>query len=135
MVWFASVSRPYIKSIRNWIELDILVFWHEFALYIKFKTIWKSFGLGSYLGSKGVYYIRQLKVYVIFGRFSILSVFLLSLLSLVFILGYDIYIYIKSKWSITIRISCILMRYYGKRRGGFKRTGGIKGREIKRLVF
>ena len=95
MVWFASVSRPYIKSIRNWIELDILVFWHEFALYIKFKTIWKSFGLGSYLGSKGVYYIRQLKVYVIFGRFSILSVFLLSLLSLVFILGYDIYIYKK----------------------------------------
>ena len=32
-------------------------------------------------------------------------------------------------------ISCILMRYYGKRRGGFKRRGGIKGREIKRLVF
>jgi hypothetical protein len=27
------------------------------------------------------------------------------------------------------------MRYYGKRRGGFKRRGGIKGREIKRLVF
>jgi len=47
------------------------------------------------LGSKGVCYIRQLKVYVIFGRFSILSVFLLSLLSLVFILGYDIYIYKK----------------------------------------
>jgi hypothetical protein len=32
-------------------------------------------------------------------------------------------------------ISCILMRYYGKRKGGFKRRGGIKGREIKRLVF
>jgi len=32
-------------------------------------------------------------------------------------------------------ISCILLRYYGKRRGGFKKRGGIKGREIKRLVF
>jgi hypothetical protein len=32
-------------------------------------------------------------------------------------------------------ISSILMRYYSKRRGGFKRRGGIKGREIKRLVF
>jgi len=32
---------------------------------------------------------------VIFGQFSILSVFLLSLLSLAFILGSDIYIYIK----------------------------------------
>jgi len=27
------------------------------------------------------------------------------------------------------------MRCYGKRQGGFKRRGGIKGREIKRLVF
>jgi hypothetical protein len=32
-------------------------------------------------------------------------------------------------------ISCILIRCYGKRKGGFKRRGGIKGREIKRLVF
>jgi len=32
-------------------------------------------------------------------------------------------------------ISCILMRCHGKRKGGFKRRGGIKWREIKRLVF
>jgi hypothetical protein len=73
-----------------------------------------------------------LKVHVILGQFSVLGVFLLSLLSLAFILGYDIK---KCKWSITIRISYILMRYYGKRRRGFKRRGGIKGKEIKRLVF
>jgi len=29
-------------------------------------------------------------------------------------------------------ISCILTRYYGKRRGGFKRRVGIKGRKIKK---
>jgi len=32
-------------------------------------------------------------------------------------------------------ISCILMRCYGKRKGRFKRRAGIKGGEIKRLVF
>ena len=32
-------------------------------------------------------------------------------------------------------ISCILMRCYGKRKGGFKRRSGIKWREIKKLVF
>jgi len=32
-------------------------------------------------------------------------------------------------------ISCILMRCYGKRKGGFRRRGGIKGRKIKRLVL
>jgi hypothetical protein len=32
-------------------------------------------------------------------------------------------------------ISCILMRCDGKRKGGFKRRGGIKREEIKRLVF
>jgi hypothetical protein len=35
----------------------------------------------------------------------------------------------------TIRISYIMMRFFYKRRGGFKRRCGIKGREIKRLVF
>jgi len=57
-----------------------------------------------------------LKVHVILGQFSVLNV-LLSLLSLTFVLGSDIK---KFKGSITIRISCILTRYYGKRRGGFK---------------
>ena len=37
-----------------------------------------------------VCYVRQLKVYVIFGQFSVLNVFLLSLLSLAFFLGFDI---------------------------------------------
>jgi hypothetical protein len=39
---------------------------------------------------KGVCYVRQLKVRVILGQFSVLSVFLLSLLSLAFVLGSDI---------------------------------------------
>jgi len=38
----------------------------------------------------------------------------------------------RPRWLI-MRISC--MRCYGKRKGGFKRRGGIKWREIKRLVF
>jgi hypothetical protein len=59
-----------------------------FAPNIKFQTIWKSFGLGFFFGSKGVCYVRQLKVHVILGQFSVLSVFLLSLLSLLaFVLG------------------------------------------------
>jgi hypothetical protein len=37
-----------------------------------------------------VCYVRQLKVYVMFGQFSVLNVFLLSLLSLAFFLGSDI---------------------------------------------
>jgi hypothetical protein len=58
---------------------------------------------------------------------------LLSLLSLAFVLGFDIKK--KYKGNITIRIPCILTMYYGKRRGGFIRISSIKGREIKRLVF
>jgi len=62
------------------------VFWHDVVLNIKFQTIWKSS-----FGSKGVCYVRQLKVHVILGKFSVLGVFLLSLLSLfTFVLGSDI---------------------------------------------
>jgi hypothetical protein len=52
-----------------------------------------------------------LKVHVILGQFSVLSVFFLSLLSLAFILGSDIK---KSKGSITIRISCLLRGFMAK---------------------
>jgi len=44
--------------------------------------------------------------------------------------------YRKGFWQPTNeRDLCILMRCYGKRKGGFKRRGGIKAREIKRLMF
>jgi hypothetical protein len=47
---FASIYQ--INS--NKIKLYIMGFGHEFALNIKFQTIWKSFGLGSFfLGLKG----------------------------------------------------------------------------------
>jgi hypothetical protein len=65
-------------------------FGHEFALNIKFQTIWKSFGQGPFFRSKGVCYVHQLKAYVILGQFSVLSVFLLSLLSLAFVLSSDV---------------------------------------------
>jgi hypothetical protein len=42
------------------------------------------------LNSKVVYYVHQLKIHVILGQFSVLNVFLLSLLSLAFVLGSDI---------------------------------------------
>jgi hypothetical protein len=51
-------------------------------------------------------------------------------LSLTFVLSF--HVKKKDKRSIAIRISCILTRYYGKRREGFKRRGGVKGREMKR---
>ena len=48
-------------------------------------------------------------------QFSVLSVFLFSLLSLAFVLGYDIYIK-KYKASITIRISSIMMSIMAKKK-------------------
>ena len=68
---------------------------------------------GPFFGSKGVCYVHQLKVLVILGQFLVLSVFLLSLLSLAFVLSSNKK---KCKGSSTIRISCILTRYYGTRR-------------------
>jgi hypothetical protein len=80
---------------------------------MKFQTIWKSVGSGSFFGSKGVCYVRQLKVHVIFCQFSVLSVFLLSLLSLAFVLGSDIK---KFKESITIFMYSDKILWQKKRR-------------------
>jgi len=44
----------------------------------------------SFFGFKEVCYVHRLKVHVILGQYSVLSVFLLSLLSLDFILSSDI---------------------------------------------
>jgi hypothetical protein len=54
-----------------------------------FRPFGSRLVLGPFFGSKGVCYVRQLKVHVILGQFSVLSV-LLSLLSLTFVLGSDI---------------------------------------------
>jgi septal ring factor EnvC (AmiA/AmiB activator) len=50
------------------------------------KVIW----FRVLFGPKEVCYVRQLKVHVILGQFSILNFFSLSLLSLAFILGFNI---------------------------------------------
>jgi septal ring factor EnvC (AmiA/AmiB activator) len=50
------------------------------------KAIW----FRVLFGPKEVCYVRQLKVHVILGQFSVLNFFLLSLLSLAFVLGFDI---------------------------------------------
>jgi hypothetical protein len=76
-------------------ELNHLIFW--FFGWIRFnyqisdhlEVVW--FKVQVWVKTlKGVCYVCQLKVRVILGQFSVLSVFLLSLLSLAFVLGSDI---------------------------------------------